>query len=125
TGLPVDLQLPSDLPAPPADAALALYRVVQESLTNVAKYARASTVSVVVSEQNDGLSVTVTDDGIGISPDVLAHPTSHGLTGMQQRVAPFGGSFEIVSAPNQGTRVTAWVPVPRMPEPQAPLTASV
>jgi signal transduction histidine kinase len=98
---------------PPADAALALFRVVQESLTNVAKYAHARHVAVALIEENGAVGVSVTDDGVGIAPEILAHPTSHGLTGMQQRVAPFGGTFEIRSDPGKGTRVSARVPLQR------------
>ncbi|HZQ61475.1 MAG TPA: ATP-binding protein [Casimicrobiaceae bacterium] len=111
TGIPVELQLQCERPLP-GDAALALFRVVQESLTNVAKYAKAKNVSVAVTEDPDSVCVAITDDGIGISPETLAHPTSHGLTGMQQRVAPFGGTFHVTSEPGNGTRITARLPLP-------------
>jgi signal transduction histidine kinase len=111
TGVPVDLQLRTERSLP-SDAGLALFRVVQESLTNVAKYAKAQHVSVALTEDAAGVCVTITDDGIGISPETLAHPTSHGLTGMQQRVAPFGGTFHVTSEPGNGTRIMARIPLP-------------
>lgn len=124
TGVAVDLQLPREARTLPADVALALFRVVQESLTNVAKYARARNVTIAVLEEDAAVTVTVTDDGIGIAPETLAHPTSHGLTGMQQRVAPFGGAFNVASEPGNGTRITARIPVEPEPPVTTPVTAS-
>lgn len=107
TGIPVELSLPDQMPVIADDAALALFRVVQESLTNVANHANARAVNVTIAEHGEDITVEVADDGVGISPETLAHPTSHGITGMQQRVAQFGGSFEVRSAIGTGTRITA------------------
>lgn len=110
TGIPVELSLPDRMPVITDDAALALFRVVQESLTNVANYANARAVSVTVADHTEGVTVEVADDGVGIAPEILARPTSHGITGMQQRVAQFGGTFEVRSAIGSGTRITASIP---------------
>ena len=110
TGIPVDMEVPQEIAGLAPDAALALFRIVQESLTNVAKYANARHVGVSVVANATGVTATVADDGTGIAPDTLARSTSHGLMGMQQRIAAFAGSFEIDSKPGQGTRITAHIP---------------
>jgi signal transduction histidine kinase len=111
SGITVSLQLAPEIPQLPPDAALALFRVVQESLTNVAKYAHAKSVSVLLREEANAIAVTVIDDGTGIPPERLAHPTSHGIAGMQQRVAQFGGNFAVESAAGRGTRIRAAIPL--------------
>jgi len=123
TGIPLDLQLPRE-PSLGSDAALALFRVVQESLTNVAKYAKAKSVVVSLVEDDDGVTLTVSDDGVGIPSEILARPTSHGLTGMQQRVAPFGGTFHVRSEPGKGTQITARLPAEHDPMLGTPIEIS-
>ena len=110
TGIPVELQLPGE-PTLSSDAALALFRVAQESLTNAAKYASATKITVSLLQDPQGVTLEVVDDGVGIAPEILEHPTSHGLTGMRQRVAPFGGRFDVHSELGKGTRITARLPL--------------
>lgn len=96
---------------------LTVYRLVQEALTNIAKYAKAKRVSVELREAADGSArVAVRDDGIGFDPG--ARSTSHGLVGMRFRVEAEGGTMRIESAPGQGTRIEALVPgsTPDRPE---------
>ncbi len=88
---------------------LTIYRLVQESLTNVGKYARASKVSVTIDAQDDGVRVCVEDDGIGFDPARVALGR-HGLLGMRYRVESHGGSMHVESAPGCGTRVVVKVP---------------
>ncbi len=91
-------------------AQMTAYRLVQEALTNVAKYAQASTVKVTL--QRDGqraARVSVADDGRGFDPE-LSRASAHGLKGMRYRVESEGGSLHIVSAPGRGTRVAACLP---------------
>lgn len=93
-----------------ASAQMTAYRLVQEALTNIAKYAHASTVRVTL--RRDGASaarVSVADDGRGFDPD-LSQASAHGLKGMRYRVESEGGSLHIVSAPGRGTRVAARLP---------------
>ncbi len=111
SGTTVSLQLAPEIPQLEPDAALALFRVVQESLTNVAKYAHAKSVTVQLREEAGTIAVTVIDDGTGIAPERLAHPTSHGIAGMQQRMAQFGGSFAVESTAGRGTRIRAAIPL--------------
>lgn len=96
---------------PPA-VETALYRVVQEALTNVLKHGRARRVSLVLQRTPDGVVATVEDDGRGFDPD--AHPPDAGrlgLLGMRERVELVGGVLTVESAPGRGTTVIARVPL--------------
>lgn len=88
----------------------AVYRLVQEALTNVAKHARASAVRVVVREQNEELLVEIRDNGSGFDPDNASD--GFGLAGMRERVSLVGGRLSIESC-KQGTLVAARLPVRR------------
>jgi PAS domain S-box-containing protein len=93
----------------PAGVETALYRVVQEALTNVARHARATAVSVTVARAGGEARAVVEDDGGGFDP---AAPTGRlGLAGMRERVELVGGTLEVESAPGRGTTVIARVPV--------------
>ena len=93
-------------------AQLTVYRLVQESLTNIGKYAEAT--QIVISMQNmDGyVTVKVRDNGIGFDLNALA-PNSHGLTGMRHRVEATGGRLTITTSPQAGTEITAVLPKDR------------
>jgi PAS domain S-box-containing protein len=109
----VSTEYSSELPALSPGLALAMFRVVQESLTNVAKYARAQHVRIVLGLVSKELCLTVEDDGIGIGPEVLERPRSHGIIGMQQRVAQFNGKLEVRRrVAEAGTVVSVRVPLP-------------
>jgi two-component system, NarL family, sensor histidine kinase DevS len=109
TGIALDLEarLPARLPP---EVETALYRIVQESLTNVVKHARAERVSIVLTRKEDGVSVVVEDDGLGFDPS-QAREEGLGLVGMRERVALLGGRFEIESRPGSGTTFAAEVPL--------------
>jgi two-component system sensor kinase len=91
--------------------ATALYRALQESLTNIARHAAAKNVWVVLAIDNGLLHLEVEDDGRGILAEDLAKGRSLGLKGMRERMAYLGGSLEVVRAPRGGTRLRAKVPV--------------
>jgi two-component system, NarL family, sensor histidine kinase DevS len=97
----------ADRPAPVLEDAL--YRIVQEALTNVVKHAGAASVEVRATEGEDGhLTLTVTDDGVGVDPD---RPTDgFGLIGMRERVALAGGAMTLERGPRGGTIVRATFP---------------
>jgi signal transduction histidine kinase len=91
----------------------AVYRIVQEALNNMRKYAMARNISVTVSYKNDILTAIVKDDGVGFSPDDVldgSKRTGLGLFGMQERAALIGGELIIKSAPCEGTTITLRVP---------------
>lgn len=90
------------------DVETLLYRVAQESLTNVAKHAQASSVSIELRENGDGLSLHVQDDGVGFelpSPGTDDEERGFGLHSMRDRVRLFGGRFAVRSSPGRGTAV--------------------
>jgi PAS domain S-box-containing protein len=102
---PVELDAPSERLS--ADVEAATYYVVAESLTNVAKYARATSAQVTVSQLDGALVVTVTDDGIGgADPD-----KGSGLRGLADRVAVLEGTLEVDSPPRGGTTIRAELPL--------------
>jgi signal transduction histidine kinase len=114
SGVAAKLQLADNLPSLPKDAALALFRIAQESLTNVSKYARAKNVSIALAPVAHELVLAVIDDGVGIDPDKLEHPCSHGILGMRQRIAQCDGELTIGAGPDGGgTMVCARLPVSR------------
>jgi PAS domain S-box-containing protein len=101
--------LGSSAPAP--DIATAVFRIVQEALTNVARHARARHVRIALSQDDGHLLVEVTDDGIGITSAERSHPGSLGLLGMKERARLLGGELVVQSANGRGTTVSARVPV--------------
>jgi signal transduction histidine kinase len=88
----------------------AVYRLVQEALSNAAKHADATNVSVRVTAHGSGAEVVVRDDGRGFDPD--AATAGFGLLGMRERVALVGGTLDVTSQPGEGTEVRVVVPIP-------------
>jgi signal transduction histidine kinase len=90
-------------------AQLTVYRIVQESLTNVGKYAEASQVEIGLREYSNHIEVEIRDDGKGF--DVRStKPSTHGLAGMRHRVEAAGGRLTVSSQPGHGTRILASLP---------------
>lgn len=96
----------------PDAAQLTVYRMVQEALTNIGKYAKASKVLVSVHGYPTHVVVQVRDDGVGFDPGTV-RPTSHGLAGMRHRVEAAGGRLTLTSRPGNGTLLSAVLPLPR------------
>jgi signal transduction histidine kinase len=93
-----------------ASAELVVYRLVQEAITNITKYAKAEHVWTRVNERAGWVEVTVRDDGVGF--DTSVPPSSaYGLLGMRYRVKAEGGSMQIVSSPGEGTLIEARLPL--------------
>jgi PAS domain S-box-containing protein len=92
-------------------AATAVYRAIQESLTNIARHAGARNGWVLLTRENGDVRVEIEDDGRGIAPEDLAKAGSLGLKGMRERVAYYGGTLEIERAPRGGTRVRLRMPL--------------
>jgi signal transduction histidine kinase len=92
--------------------AIALFRIMQESLNNIAKYAQAKNVIVHLVREDDILALEVTDDGIGIDESAVSKPKSHGLLGMRERALLLGGTLKIRRGTNdRGTCIEALIPV--------------
>jgi signal transduction histidine kinase len=95
-----------------ASLAIALFRIVQESLTNIRKYAQASRVSVTLQCNEEMLTLRIIDDGIGIASNTLVKPMSHGLLGMRERALLLGGTLIIRRGRNdRGTCVEVHIPL--------------
>lgn len=92
----------------PEDVEAALYRVAQESLTNIAKHAKASRAHVTLSYMEERILLDVRDDGLGF--DAGEPGDGHGLSGMRQRIAELSGTLTIDTGPGEGTTVSASVP---------------
>ena len=89
----------------------ALYRCVQESLTNIARHSNASSAEVDISKKNGILKVTVSDDGVGFEADKMVVSSEHiGLTGMKERIKLLNGNFKIDSVPSEGTTINIEIP---------------
>lgn len=94
----------------PIEVETALYRLVQEALTNVARHARATSVDVVVTRQPGLVTAVVEDDGVGFDPESVG-AARLGLRGMRERVALIGGELLVESKPGAGTCLVARVPL--------------
>jgi signal transduction histidine kinase len=112
TGVPCVADIAEGLNMDPG-CSIALYRVVQESLTNIAKYAQASNVTVVLKREREGLTLQVSDNGIGISVDASNNKSgSYGIVGMRERISQLRGTFAISPRPEEGgTVVEAFIPL--------------
>jgi len=95
----------------PGDIETAMYRIVQEALTNVARHANVKAVEVIVRANNGSLRLGVIDKGKGFNIGALETQVSCGLTGMRERASLLGGSFEVKSNPGQGTELEATIPL--------------
>jgi signal transduction histidine kinase len=91
------------------EAETAIYRIVQEALTNVIKHAQAETVSVVVTRQGDRVVALIEDDGKGFDPGSTSHERL-GLLGMRERIALVDGRISVESRPGEGTTIVVEVP---------------
>jgi signal transduction histidine kinase len=89
----------------------AVFRILQEALTNVARHAQAAHVDVSLVEEAGRLRLEVLDDGLGIQGDVLARATSLGLLGMHERAHRLGGTLSVSSRPGKGTSIVVNMPV--------------
>src|SRR5579885_1621211 len=107
----------------PAELETALYRIVQEALTNTAKYARATKVRVSIAEDEDSVCATISDNGRGFDAQtILKLPWQErglGLAGMHERAALLDGSLTITTEPGAGTTIEARLPVARLSSDEA------
>jgi signal transduction histidine kinase len=97
----------------PAAVETALYRVVQEALTNAARHAHATCIRIEIDQDQDGLRCLIGDDGAGFEVDACVRRGGLGLRGMRERLSALGGSLHIVSAPGHGAQIRFQLPVGR------------
>jgi signal transduction histidine kinase len=98
------------------DRNTAIYRIFQETLTNVARHAHATEVNVTLQQRDDQLELNVRDNGRGITEKELANPRSFGLIGIRERVKIFSGINIIKGIPGKGTTLTVRMPIHDMRE---------
>ena len=103
---------PGELDLSPVQST-ALYRVCQEALTNVMKYAKAQQVTIALTRDATSWTLIIADDGVGLAIPRLGSTSAHGLLGMRERMIALGGSFEFHGADNRGTTLTAKFPMVR------------
>ena len=115
TKLPCYLQIDINGAPLQSDLASVIFRIVQESLTNVARHAEASKVEVKISDASGRLEIEIEDDGKGISPHQILSPDAVGLHGMFERSKQFGGELHIDGRSKRGTKVSLRMPLPTPP----------
>jgi signal transduction histidine kinase len=93
----------------------AIYRVVQESLHNVAKHAQAQNVNIQMERNGETLKLVIEDDGIGIRAVSNPLRPSFGMAGMHERITTLGGQMRVVSTKGEGTKISVTVPIPARP----------
>ncbi len=100
----------------PPDMEIAVYRIVQEALTNIARYAQASEAFVQLVQKKDVLGIAIIDHGIGFDPGIdINKATTAGLTGMRERANILGGNLVVKSAPKKGTQILVTLPLGNKP----------
>lgn len=109
-GLAYELATPGGDELPPR-ISLAVFRIVQEALTNTVKHAQAKSIAIEIVRNERELTLLVSDDGIGIDPPALHSALSHGILGMRQRVRALAGEFALRSRPGRGTTVEVRLPL--------------
>jgi signal transduction histidine kinase len=102
------LDLPEQLPP---SVAITIYRIIQEALTNISKYAHATEVTIDIRTESHSIEFQITDNGRGFIP--TNNLTGFGLQGMRERVLSLQGEFDLISAPDRGCQIVANIPWPK------------
>jgi len=107
TGMQINVRdLRADAARLPPQVEVGLFRIAQEALNNVAKYARASQAEIELSDDDEFMRMTLTDDGVGFDPQTVFADTTHwGFAIMRERARALGATLEIQSAPDAGTKI--------------------
>jgi signal transduction histidine kinase len=119
TGIACTISLPDGELKLTSAQSTALYRVCQEALTNVMKYAKAKKVSISLTTDGSQWALILADDGVGLAATRQHRAMSHGLLGMRERIVGLGGNFDIRGDAGRGTTLTASFPIegPELPKP--------
>ena len=111
SGIACHADAPEDELPVDRDSATAAFRILQESLTNVLRHAKATRVDILLEQDADRLVLRVQDNGCGMRSETLNDPMSIGLAGMRERALLLGGQLEIRSQPGSGTTVDVRLPL--------------
>lgn len=95
-----------------SDRAITIFRIFQETLTNVIRHAQASRVNILLKEHDGEIRMAITDDGCGVTEDQIASKEAFGLIGMRERAFAWGGDFSIKGESGRGTEVRVRIPLP-------------
>jgi signal transduction histidine kinase len=114
-GIKVQCEFPDTVPPLAPEARTALYRVVQEALTNIERHAMAETVLIACTVTDRDIAIEIEDDGAGFDPATMTEPRDTGqglgLLGMRERMMLLGGQWTVDSEPGKGTRIEVKIPV--------------
>lgn len=111
TGIKCELKLPFENINLDQDQSTSIFRIFQETLTNVAHHSKATEVNINLHIDAANLVLKVSDNGKGITKSEISNKKSLGILGMRERLLPLGGEFKIYGAPGKGTTVTAIIPL--------------
>jgi len=122
-GIPVELDLWETDPPLADNCTIALYRMVQEALTNIVRHAQASRASVRLHQEDGEVVLTVQDDGVGFPEPSLKRKGSHGLLGIRERASMLGGQMEAGKSTLGGARISIRLPLAPLIDQDAPFPA--
>ena len=88
-----------------------LFRIFQESLTNVARHSKAKKVSVTLDLEEESVVLSVMDNGVGFDKQAAVNKKTLGILGMKERSSMIGGTYDIISKPGKGTKVVVTIPL--------------
>lgn len=109
-GVEIFLDIENEIPISNDDA-LPLFRILQESLTNIARHAKATHIEILLNQQNDSIKFEMRDNGVGITEDQIKSKKSFGIMSMKERAESLGGNFEINHGEKFGTSITISFPI--------------
>ena len=110
TGILCLADVPAEEIVEDSDTATAIFRILQETLTNVSRHSKATQVNILLQIETGQVVMRVYDNGCGISLDTINNPMSIGLAGMRERAQLLGGQFEIKRRPGSGTQIEVRIP---------------
>lgn len=119
TGIECVLHLDESGISPDGDGSIALFRILQESFTNIIRHAHATRVEIDLHREGDNIMMQIKDNGVGISEDKVLNPLSHGIRGMIERAWNLGGALSVSDAPGGGTVIYALIPLPQREKAEA------
>jgi two-component system sensor histidine kinase UhpB len=111
TGIECNVEIPQEDCELNKAGQIALFRIIQESLTNVARHSNATSVSVSLTQDEHAIELIIIDNGKGITLSQINDHRSHGILGMKERIIPFNGTFDIRNSMKSGTKISVRIPI--------------
>jgi signal transduction histidine kinase len=115
-GVHCAVSMSEELPQPPGEVAIGIFRVFEEAMTNIARHAQASRVQINARIEEDAIALDVVDNGRGMSRQQMHRTNSFGLLGMRERAAQWGGTLQVESEQGTGTAVRLRLPLNNIDE---------